>query len=364
MIHLFDRTYLDLDAYIDQREYRFTISQAHGHPMLELFEKINPGTLLGFAPTLGEIVGEGQEYATIIDLLKQCSAKTIETNSKVVIQCDIDAYMQIASLWFKLIFVNIDVESAYKIIQAEINKNIFYNRNGNNVYYTESMPTLEQFTQAFNSVNIDATTTEASDFLISTRSSRSVEYLLASYYYNGSFSEELRATLYTFMKRKIKNILADCFRIIMQGALSPNTWQIFGLPEYTLDNITTIVEHEQFATLRKLLNDPSCLSSLSAEEIAQLINVIDKVIVIYNTYEDSTFACFPQARDYLGYVPTGLPAEQLESFLQNDVLSRTCFIGRFWESQDHQNINLYLVESFNVLYNRNQINELGPYLLR
>jgi hypothetical protein len=57
MLHLFNKTYLDVDFCIDVNEHRIVVSEENGVSMLEALEKISSGKLYAAGKTVDDIVG-------------------------------------------------------------------------------------------------------------------------------------------------------------------------------------------------------------------------------------------------------------------------------------------------------------------
>jgi len=363
MLHLFDKTYIDLDAFISPDDNRFVISQNHGYALLETLKKIQSGELLGYGLALDDLVGPGKQYLNIFQLLSFCATKNSTKESRIVIYCDKASYLKLASLWFKTIFVNIDAESAYLIVQLDFARSALMNRTKTGHIYQNTMPTLEEFVAEFNSNSVDMSSTDATALLATTQSSRSIEFLFASYYYNGSYKEQLRSTFQLFMARRVKDVLKDSYALVVKNVLNSEFHSRFGTQSYTVDNMTSIGNEPRFANLRSVVSGNLQLTELTPVQVEDIRGVINAVRTFMSEKESTVQACFQQSAEYLDYLPGGISDTELDELLAKS-LTFTDFIGRFWSSRDHMNLNLYLIEKINQYKINNQLAQLAPYLLR
>lgn len=363
MLHLFDKTYIDLDAFISPDDQRFVISQDYGQPLLDILKQIQSGELIGHGLNIDELVGSGKTYANVFQLLSTCASKNKSSGDRVIIYCDKAAYLRLSSLWFKTIFANISAEAAYLIVKLEFARSALMNKTGQGHTYKNTMPTLEEFTSVFNSAVVDITSADAVALLGTVHSSRSIEFLFASYFYNGSYKEELRAIFQLFMTRRVTDILKDSYGLVVKNVLNPEFHTRFGTQTYTVDNMTDIGNDPKFATLRRVVAGNLKLTDIDATQAADLQGVINAVRTFMSERESTVQACFQQSVEYLDYLPGGINDTELDELIAKS-LTFTDFIGRFWPTRDYMNVNLYLMEKINQFKVNNQLNELAPYLLR
>ena len=88
LLHLFKKTYIDLDLHIESQFDRVVISEELGNKQLDILEKITPGTLFSFGHTWADVIGPDKQYPTLFDFIKFCSDHNDKTNRKLTIYCD------------------------------------------------------------------------------------------------------------------------------------------------------------------------------------------------------------------------------------------------------------------------------------
>jgi|694.fasta_scaffold58746_3 hypothetical protein len=372
MFHLFSKTYIDIDAVIDNNENRIVISETCGFPMMEMLQPLYAGSNQSYGETFEDVVGEGKQFATFLDMMQFCYSLNQE-GKKVVIYCDQTAYMKIISHYFKTIFVNIDAESAYRISKANFSKEIMVTHRsivGMSGHYENWLPSLEVFTPLFNEVSVDDT--QATIFLTNIGMQRSVEYLLASYIYNGSFKEELKNRIYLMINRHVEEVFDEVWRSIQINILKQSTQDKFNTGNYNIDNITDVLNDPIFATIKSINawraarggsnpgRTPLDLSTFTDEEIALIIKqakiaVLGSDTLEYPTIERKIF--------YIGILRnTELSDQELEDILDFELNPPDD--QRFWPLKDEETINIFLADYVLEARKYERTSTLAPYLLK
>lgn len=372
MFHLFNKTYLHIDSFINSYEDRIVVSQENGYPMMEMLAKVYSGRLFAYGLDLEEVVGADKVYPKISDLFQFCFDYNETTNRRVVIYCDRTAFMKISSLWFKTVFVNIDASSAYKILKSYFAKLILQGGRGEvniNDQYREFLFTELEFTQIFNATSISPS--EVSELLPKMEGYRSLEFLVASYTFNGSHKDELKATSYKILSRFVEEFLIEAWRTIQENILKEDFQSEFSLRYYNLENILDMVNDPQLNALkstnawralggvgdtRKNLD----MTVLNASQIALIKQQISFMDAHVGTESHPNFT---RAMKYLDICHKGyLTDEELSQLL--DPSFHPIEDTRWWSIKDRENMNLYFME---MVFNeklKNRTYSLSPYLLK
>lgn len=379
MLHLFNKTYITLDNAIDLDYHRFVISRESGFPLADILSTLHPGKLLGCGVSMEHMILQEMplEY-----MLEQCLLKNNE-GYKCILYCDKDTFCLILSLWFKSIFANIDCESSYKIIQAYFQKRSllsFITDRGHKDDYQfviTKKPTLDEFSNIFNNTLINDNITQFTQTLTD---SKTLEYLLASYIYDGSYKEELKLAVKKLISRHVEEDLKETWRTIAENALlKPQFLTNIGITtNYTIDNLQDLMDEEYLQPLIKtnawrLLNskfNPNRkelnLKEFDWREILRIKNQIQAA-----NWEPVTHKPLPEgvssaiSRTFL-YIDclcaeefTDEHLEKILTFEQNN-FDHT----RFWGMKDNENINCYLADYFLSARYSNQNSSLEPFKLR
>lgn len=367
MIHLFEKTYLELETFIQLSEQRFVISETSGHPLDYILDKMHPNKHLGNGTSIADIIGEGKQFATVEDLFLFCLNKNIDTTKRVIIYCDKSTLITLACYWFKTVFANIDASSAHTIIKTDLIKGAFWDKSGHKSFYRDSIPTLEEVTTVFNGTTVDTESEKNIELFQATESSRSIEYAMASYLFNGSKAESVRKSLEFFMGRKIQGSLLSMKLFIQQGSLNPDLTKFFTDQEMSLDNILAVTSSEFFIELEAAVNRQLDFKNLTEAQHTQLKATLQMSIDYQlETQDVIENPCIRMSIEYLDYFYNGrgLSLSDLDEVITKS-FSINDFIHRFWDSQDFSNVNLFLFE----IFRRNKITGgdvslLQPYLLR
>lgn len=373
MFHLFNKTYIDIDNVIDNNESRIVISEAYGLPFLELLKPMYSGLSITTGKTFEDLVGEDKEFPTFYDLIEFCINYNSTSNQRLVLYCDKTAYIKIVSYFYKSIFVNIDAESAYRISKAALSKEILYTRrsiHGFSGQYQSWLFSLEDFSTVFNSITIDDS--RCATFLSQLENYRSVEYLLASYLYNGSHKNELRYRVYQMILRAAEENLKEAWNSIRTNILRKQVQERFGTKEYNIDNVLDILTDPIFADLRSTnewraafggVNPERTPLNLIAYTDEQVANIIVQIKQAFLLTDDTDQPSIQRVIFYIGLIRNAsLSDEELESLLDYEMdMKDDC---RFWSMKDEENVNIFLADYFLDARKYNTTSSLAPYLLK
>jgi hypothetical protein len=372
MFHLFSKTYIDIDAVIDNNENRIVISETCGFPMLEMLQPLYAGFSQSYGETFEDVIGEGKQFATFLDMMQFCYDINQE-GKKIIIYCDQTSYMKIVSHYFKTIFVDINAESAYRICKANFSKDVLVTHRsiaGMSGHYQNWLPSLEVFTPIFNEAGINETQADA--FLTNIGNQRSVEYLLASYVYNGSFKEELKNRVYLMLTRHIEEQLKEVWRSIQQNILRKHIQDRLSTKLYNIDNLTDLLDDPTFAILKSTNawraasggvnpgRTPLDLSQYSDEEITLMIRQARLTFLGNETLEHPTIE---RVIFYIGILRNNQISDQELTDIINFELDPPDD-QRFWSMKDDETINIFLADFVLETKKYGETSDLAPYLLK
>lgn len=379
MLHLFKKTYITLDNSIDINYHRFVISAEAGFPLAEILNNLYPNKLLGYGLNMDLMVEQGMPLDY---MLEQCLLKNNE-GYKCILYCDKDAFCKILSSWFKSLFLNIDSESAYKIIQSYFQKRTLLSfvadrgNKDNHQFLITKKPTSEEFSSIFENTPMNDNVTQ---FIQTINDSKTLEYLLGSYIYDGSYKEELKSVVKIIINRYLEEVLKETWRTIAENAiLKPQFLSNIGITtKYTLDNLDDLQKEENLqpliqANAWRIINtkfDPN-RKELNLKEFdwRQILRIKNQIQAAH--WETVTHKPLPEAvssllsRSFL-YIDCLCAAEftdeHLEKILEfeQNIFDHT----RFWAMKDNENINCYLADEFLLAKYSGQNNSLEKFKLR
>ena len=374
MFHLFNKTYIEIDSYIDCNNNRLVISETQGFPMLQMLDAVFAGKNLAYGPNIESLIGSDKQFPTYIDLLKFCFDFNATEDKKVVIYCDRAAYTKIISLWYKTIFLNIDVEHAYLISQGWLAKEILLVHRSNTgpqkVDYTDFLPSFEDFSAVFDNTTI----IEDDTLLSSLEYHRSMEFLLASYVYDGSFKDELKSRVLKMLNRFIEEMFKEAWQSIQANILRKQWQDILGTSEYTISNLVDILDDPVLQKLkstnawragRGIINEARTPLDITSFTDAD-IELITSQLIKTHTFSIDAHLTHPTTKRKLQYVElvrkTELTDQDLEDIL--DIELEPTDDQRFWSIKDMETINIYLVDYVLEARKYNRKDTLAPLLLK
>jgi len=370
MIHLFNKTYLDIDAFIDDSQDRIVISAQNGFPMLGRPEPLQYGWLHAYGTSFDEVVGAGKTFSSIFDMFQFCLDKNISDNRRVIIYCDKETFMTISSLWFKTIFKSIDAEHSYKFVKSAFARSVIIGAKSNariQATYLAQIPTMSEFSTAFAGASTEASSEE---FLASIANFKSLEFLLSSYLVDGSYKEQLKTVYRLMINRTVETMMLDAWKCIRYNALQTEFQSTVGISHYTIDNILDLLSDPGVAGLVNALpyTLPSTegvkssldLTTISDTEFNELKSKVELILSYPSGDMGPIFSKFTQ------YFNTARKAEftdsDLESAIALELLNSEGV--RLWSLKDRDNINIYFIDHVFEAKKANQTSTLTPYLLK
>lgn len=387
MLHLFKKVYIEFDTMLDNNYDRFVVSKEHGFDVLPTVRDIHTGEHIGFAQTYEDLVGVGKRFDTFLNFINFLNDWTVRTNKPVVIFVDKDAFLKLAIRWYKTVFQNAQAPTTYALIQSHLMKVkhlnfpkvTSFNLNDINAVIQQCALTEEEFTGMFNSIVDNQPTAQA--FVTATKADLSIEVLLASYLYDGSNKEELKAKLIELLKRDIQGFIMEAKDIVFANITKQSFRDLLGITtEYSYSNADGIQnEPSLFWFFHSLVYNSAETTSFYSgsginwqhfntdDVIDQFIVVIKKVMLEWE-HVNST-APSAQRLHFIKYLrDNALTDEQLTEVIDFEINNPGCsgFAGI-----DRSKFNVYfldyLLEPFRnqtVVTSNNTVPALGAFAIR
>lgn len=216
--------------------------------MLNDLQLVVHAQLLANASTVDDLIGEGKQFENFLTFLNELNRKVEDLGSSIVIYCDKEAYLQISCTWLKAILPNVTMDDAYGVVAA----NLFQTRMLGTSELTDftrpyrstmvdRFVTIQEFNQYYTRTAVDSSL--YAGFVNLVRTGLSLEFILASYLYNGSYKDELKAIAHNQIKIGMQLFLYECKTFLIESLLNKQVMDQFSpTVEYTLGNL------EQFIT--------------------------------------------------------------------------------------------------------------------
>jgi hypothetical protein len=360
MLHLFKKTYIQIDSLIDVKNDRLVISKSVGMPD---GTKVSIGEVLHHVDDITKIVGKGKEYESVFSLLKTISQQNDTNDRPFVIYADQSAFLTIVCAWFKAIFANIDSVSAHKIIKAHFDREKLVGSLETKDFdaFDTFEPSLAEWEAVFGKTTV--TVAEATDILTTVGYNLSIEFLLSSYVYNKTQKAKLKVAIQKLVKRQIEQTIIEAKYTVNRKLLRKQFTDRLGVTLNTFDNIDAYSTDPAL----KIINDSSFMSHIGTPRFGKQSNIdlksiSDADIVLLDSFINKVYPELEYKeyfQSYLKYVrKTELTDADLDAFIANECVAEEPFCSTI----DLENINIYFIDY--VLQNVKSPEKLKAYLIR
>jgi hypothetical protein len=236
MFHLIDRIYLAPDFMLDIHKDRIVISEENGYLMHDVILKLSDGILYKTGKTAEEILGKDP-----LAFFKEIITFSKSRDRSLYIYADKKALPKLQAIWFKIILEYPDNDSCYSIYSANVHKfNLLYKsrlssnsgpRYGskliNDSLIINELKKTPQINPRFRKI-----------FCAQNRSGIGIEYLLATYLYNGQLKTELKNSLKTILTKHFDEILLECKTMFLSHYTNEKFAKQIGLEKrYSFGNL-------------------------------------------------------------------------------------------------------------------------------
>lgn len=205
MIHLIGKLYLTTDKNIDKDTNRVVISDAFGFPELGRFDEshndLYEGILIGYAQSNNV----PEDYTSWGDMITNLITVSAAENSKVYIYADTSSSTEILTAWFKMLLPAASAATIHSLILSYNYKLELVDGNDTNPLIVKDFDVYQAVFSATAPLDINIDYNEVS-----------IEFLLASYINDGSYSTELIHKLRVILKRHGEDIVREAKNIHYQ----------------------------------------------------------------------------------------------------------------------------------------------------
>jgi hypothetical protein len=360
MLHLFNKTYLELDDNIELNIDRVVISEINGVAILDSLNRVVQGVLINYNKNLDNL--------NFIDLIKQIHTHNLSSDKRIVVYCDKSNYIKFVTKWLKTLLPNLDLNSFSKLIELTVYKERIINNTQMQSVVPLKMDTLwaglGDVSSQFNSTTIS---NEDRKSIKDLNLKYSYEFLLADHFSGSSnYTSTLSNTVHRFLQRWFKELFKDNREMVLLNVLNKNFQTTLNFTENDIDlnslNPINGVSSLQYYSDNEIWSkENTCnIEGLTQQQIDGLRNLVKK---IYNDVEGMEIdnAVFVML-DYLEYATkSSITTEELNTIL-NFVVENpfdTCLIPKF----DFQNVNFVFVQHLLNLKRNNNTGALTKFRL-
>ncbi len=252
MFHLFKKVYVAFDDMIDINNDRLVISETNGVGMLHDLDGVADGELKAYAKSLEELIGEGKQFENFLLFLNFLNRHFETSNKKLIIYCDKISHQKLITTWIKILLPNASFDTAYGILASHVFQVKMFGTSTLSTYIRPYRLTQEdnytsqlEYFPVFQSIQVDRNVYSA--FLTYIKDSISIEYILASYVYNGSCKEELKKIALEKLKVGVQNYLLECKAYLLSNLVNKSIISKFQpTVTYDLSNLNDVVSDPAF----------------------------------------------------------------------------------------------------------------------
>ena len=371
MLHLFNKTYLELDDKIELNFDRVVISNINGVNIAEFLDKAVQGKLIKYGKNLDDF--------NFFNLIAELESFGSLSNKKILIYCDKNNYTKFLIKWFKTILPHIDLNSFNRLVNLTVYKEKIINNTQMQSVKPVKMDVLWEglgdLTEKFNSEIIPE---DSRNFIKNLNLKYSYEFLLADYFSNlnnfsNNYFNPLKTTVHLFLRRWFQELFKDNREMILFNVLNKNFQTALNFTEDDL-NLNSVNPLSSIPSLKYYADETIwiqenilsnnfqiCnLNNLSQTQIDGIRNLFKKIFdeIEEIQIDNSVF----QVLNFLEYAcKESITTEELNNVL-NFVVENpfdTCLIPKF----DFQNVNYIFLHHLLNLKRDNSIEALTKFRL-
>jgi hypothetical protein len=345
MFHLFNKVYVVSDSLIDINFDRVVLSEKYGIKMSEQLDKVSYGELLMYADKFANL---GKSFDDFIKALNEHSSKT---NKNVLVYVDDKTFIELTSNWLIRLFKNMDASTAWFVVDSYLkktkkNQSWRNNHSSSQVELYKDVSETE-FKKVFGGLNINKV-----DAVYTTiREQISLEFLIASYKYDGSNLPQLIVSLEKILKRTLQEILLEIKHTVYKNQHKPNFNISF---DETFFGNSTLYKSELLGKVGEASNVD--IINSSEEDIKKFKDIAKQVYMNWDKFSENSPII--KKLDLLDLLRGGLTKEEVDKVLQME--KEDTSNSRVYPSSDEEHINIYLLDH---VLNQNS-EQLKSYQLR
>lgn len=404
MFHLFKKVYLDFDTKISMSQDRIICSETHGglDDLIDL-SKAFYGLKINSVKSIEDLVGTEKSYNTFYDLFLSIDKISTENNTSICIYCDKISYYKLYFIWHKIILANLDFSSIFNCLKSHMFRQVgILNRGRYSERGVKSLSEMDDWLiteqeakDIWNSIVLSREEhTNLSNFAKQNAQHLGIEYLLASYFYDGRYSTELSKTMSVLVRKDIEKILYELKEMVLVNPLHPLILKLLKVENgpYDFSNFVNIIndnsplvqllfrkdiwgEHN-ISILQPSSKGTINFSSISDEEVAQLKALTHKLLwCIEFIPEKTSYEEFVMKEDelisekyfevdkidFIKLLRKDVWSDQdMREILDYEISHQYDFAGSF-SSLSIQSVNDYLI--VHLIRNRENKESLKPFVL-
>jgi hypothetical protein len=360
MLHLFNKTYLELDDKIELNIDRVVISQVNGVAIADSLNRVVQGVLINYNKNLDNI--------NFVSLINQLHTHGQTSNKRIIVYCDKSNYIKFVTKWLKTLLPNLDLNSFSKLLELTIYKErIISNSQMQSVIPVKQDTLWEGLGDVSSSFNSITVSNEDRQSIKNLNLKYSYEFVLADHFSgSANYTSSLKTVVHLFLQRWFKELFKDNREMVLLNLLNKNFQTALNFNETNIDltssnpiNGVSSLQYYSDTTIWSKENTCS-IEGLTQQQITGLRNLVK---TIYDDVEGMEIdnAVFGML-DYLEYAAkSSITTAELNTILNFVVTNPfdTCLIPKF----DFQNVNFVFIQHLLNLKRDNNTGALTKFRL-
>ena len=304
MLHLFKRVYLSLDETLDTANHRVVVSQDYGHPMGT--DESDLGRLLSYANSIEDLIGSGKAFANYLDFFNYLNAQHDSLNDVLVIYADRSSFVKVGTNFFKALLPLAQLQDIYKILSFYAVRQSLLCTNADFEGLVQNYAQLKakaDFTEAEVSAEFYANRVNSIDFynfFADKRATLSIEFIAATYSYNGSCRDEILELVKAFAIKHAYMYAMEVRQEIVDTCMTPHTQAVLNIANVPISQMADILRRADSTALffddrvfprnASTVNLDANWRKLSTADVAKLCRTMLRVlqeISLWGNYPDS-----------------------------------------------------------------------------
>ena len=363
MIHLFNKIYLDTDEAINQKYKKVFVSDVSVKYIIEDINNNNKSIITSFS-NINQII---EKHKSLNDFFVFIS----QFNEKIIIYADEKNYLTFLIFWISSILKNPNKKEIFLLVKSLLfRENIFNNSrfNFNNKKNNKNYQTLNEI--CFNKIFDELKFEDLAQF----KKNTSVEYLLTSFLFDGSFKEELKFSMTNLIRKDLIKYLYELKEIFLVHLRTTKFIDKLQLKnKYDFSNFDEILyDDSKFSNLfttERIWNKPFKIVDDDKDSI-MLKNITEEDIVNFKEFtvisgsswvEESCYIFMKSDVNKLDFLPCF--SNFTDDLLYKIIEAESTFdhsAGSFF-SIDLSTVNHYFIQT--ILENKNNKEFLKSYIL-
>ncbi len=351
MFHLFNKVYLCSDRNIDINHDRAVISKEYGVPMYIALDKVCQGELILHADSVNSAITNYnlKGFDELVRVLEQFSTTS---GKMLIVYCDDQNFLDFVSRWFKRLFKDIDVNSAWNIVDCYITKQkrqqSWRHNSSSMIHNMFEAVSLSSFKELFDAAENPE---EVDEVFGRIKSGFSFELLAASYLYNGSNESELCLNVENILSRSVQEILLEIKHTVYKNQFKPI---------FDIDYDIKFFQDSSIYTTENLGNVGSSsyieIKNASDKDIETFKKIAKQVYVDWEGFQETSPVI--ERVNLISIAKGGVNKEELDYLLNMEKTSKSNI--RLYSAIDDEKFNTILLDK--ILETKPE--DLKPYELR